>query len=339
MIPNIFISSTIIDLAYLRDGLREAVLELAYNPVMSEHGEVGYLNPETAAESCYRSVKQCQMAVVIVGRRYGKPTKEGNISVTHKEFRTARDSGIPVIAFVENQVMAYKDVFACAKDEFDWNKFEKMDNASMTFSFLDEIRQSQAFNGLISFTSVAEAKKALKLQIANFVGESLSQVFTPMKSDIKSVLAEVITMREEMRAQQKTNPVFITAIRYIVDENRAKGFKYLIEHIVGPPDKAVQLILESKTFDEFVAKAGAKMEVKEQFDIRPTMIASPNDFFGAMSFGVPSMTNPLGTEQAHFAIRRNNVIEMNSAAHNHFDWTYHGLKMEIGIKSEPEKTQ
>jgi hypothetical protein len=41
MIPNIFISSTISDLRYLRDGLREAVSELAYHPVMSEHGEIG----------------------------------------------------------------------------------------------------------------------------------------------------------------------------------------------------------------------------------------------------------------------------------------------------------
>lgn len=31
MIPNIFVSSTVEDLRYLRDGLRDAIVELAYN--------------------------------------------------------------------------------------------------------------------------------------------------------------------------------------------------------------------------------------------------------------------------------------------------------------------
>ena len=42
MIPNVFISSTIEDLHYLREGLRDAVNDLAYRPVMSDYGEVGY---------------------------------------------------------------------------------------------------------------------------------------------------------------------------------------------------------------------------------------------------------------------------------------------------------
>jgi len=111
MIPNVFISSTIEDLHYLREGLRDAVNELAYRPVMSDYGEVGYLHPETAAESCYRSVKECQIAVIIIGCRYGNPSAEGGVSVTHKEFRTARDEGIPLIALVEKEVMSFKKVF------------------------------------------------------------------------------------------------------------------------------------------------------------------------------------------------------------------------------------
>jgi len=43
MIPNIFISSTIKDLKYLRDAIRELISEIGYKPIMSEHGEVGYL--------------------------------------------------------------------------------------------------------------------------------------------------------------------------------------------------------------------------------------------------------------------------------------------------------
>ncbi|MCJ7812359.1 DUF4062 domain-containing protein, partial [bacterium] len=43
MIPNVFISSTIKDLHYLRDAIRDLVKELGYRPIMSEYGDIGYI--------------------------------------------------------------------------------------------------------------------------------------------------------------------------------------------------------------------------------------------------------------------------------------------------------
>ena len=151
--------------------------------------------------------------------------------------------------------------FACAKrgracvpmrmekgGEVRATKIVVMDHAPLTFSLLDEIAKAENYNGLITFTNVTEAKKLLKLQIANFVGESLSKVFSPMRSEIKDVLAEIITLRQQLASQNKANPVFINAIRFIIDDNRAKGLKYLIEHSIGPLDQAFSIIVESKTF-------------------------------------------------------------------------------------------
>jgi hypothetical protein len=42
-------------------------VDLAYTPNMSDYGEIGYINATTAAESCYRSVRQCQLAILIIG--------------------------------------------------------------------------------------------------------------------------------------------------------------------------------------------------------------------------------------------------------------------------------
>ena len=42
MIPRVFVSSTIKDLQHVRDAIRELIMELGYQPAMSEHGEVGY---------------------------------------------------------------------------------------------------------------------------------------------------------------------------------------------------------------------------------------------------------------------------------------------------------
>ena len=100
MIPNIFISSTIADLHYLRDGLRDAIDELCYRTVIREHGEVGYIKPaKAAAESCYCSIRECQIVVLIVGKRYGATGDDG-LSVTHKEFQAARKEQVPIITFV-----------------------------------------------------------------------------------------------------------------------------------------------------------------------------------------------------------------------------------------------
>lgn len=100
MIPNIFISSRIEDLRHLRSVLRDAVEELCYNPVMSEFGEVGYLGNRSAVDSCYHTVPQCQMMVLILGKRYGHLGEDG-LSVTHKEYHAACEAGIPIITFVD----------------------------------------------------------------------------------------------------------------------------------------------------------------------------------------------------------------------------------------------
>ena len=107
MIPNVFVSSTVRDLHYLREAIRETILELAYNPVMSDFGEVGYLNPVTAAASCYQTVEKCQLFILIIGQRYGSLGDDG-VSVTHREFKTAMEHAIPMITFIEPQVLAYK---------------------------------------------------------------------------------------------------------------------------------------------------------------------------------------------------------------------------------------
>jgi len=62
MRPNIFVSSTIQDLQYLREAIRDTILSLGYNPVMSEFGDIGYLPALSVEDACYLSLKDCQIA-------------------------------------------------------------------------------------------------------------------------------------------------------------------------------------------------------------------------------------------------------------------------------------
>jgi hypothetical protein len=63
MRPNIFVSSTIQDLQHLRDAIRDTILELGYNPVMTDYGDVGYLPSVNVEDSCYLSVGECQILI------------------------------------------------------------------------------------------------------------------------------------------------------------------------------------------------------------------------------------------------------------------------------------
>ena len=257
MIPNIFISSTISDLQYLRDAIRDAIVDLRYHPVMSEHGEVGYIRPTTAATACYRTVEQCHMVILIVGKRYGSTGDDG-LSVTHKEYLAAKEANIPTITLVEQQVLHYKEVFDASPDSDLWNTFSRMDKPSNTFKLIDDISSSDVFNGLISFTSAVDAKEKLKLQIADFVGERLGDTIAPMSKQIKDVLAEIKTLRNQMAhgpGETGDTKKYLAATRFLLNDNAAE-YRKLLEQIFGDIDFAVSKIWSLSEFSQVVEEAG-----------------------------------------------------------------------------------
>jgi hypothetical protein len=261
VIPNIFISSTIADLQYLRDGLRDAVNDLRYHPVMSEHGEVGYLRPTTAADACYRTVEQCQMVVLIIGKRYGSIGSDG-LSVTHKEYRAAQLSQIPTITFVEPQVLHYKDVFDSAPSAAIWNDFTRMDNPKNTFEFLEEIARSETYNAIIPFTSAADAKEKLKLQLADFIGERLGGTITPMSKQIKDILAEIKTLRNHLvnaGSGDKDTKRYLAVTRFLLNDSVA-DYRGLLELLFGEIDTAVEKIWNLNSFERVLKVAKVTFE-------------------------------------------------------------------------------
>jgi hypothetical protein len=265
MTPNVFISSTIADLHYLRDALREAVEDLAYRPVMSDYGDVGYISSTTAVDSCYRTVRQCQLVVLVVGRRYGTPDKDG-LSITHREFLTAQDSRIPIITFVESEVLSFKQVFDADPKADLWKKFQGMDNPEATFGLINLVRASPQFNGMIPFSSAMDAKRTLKKQIADFVGERLSDIVIPVRTEVQNVLAEIKGLRSELEraGTAKTSPEITrqtTAFRFLLDD-RAANFKKFVERLFGELDPAIPHLLSCKDVNSLVEKSGRKLTVE-----------------------------------------------------------------------------
>lgn len=319
MIPNIFISSTISDLHYLRDALRDSVADLSYNPVMSDYGEVGYLHPQTAAASCYRSLRQCQMVVLIVGKRYGKIAQDG-VSATHREFLTAQECGIPTISFVEAQVLNYKEVYEADPNATLWDTFPGMDAPRKTFEFIDSITASPTYNGLIPFTSVAAAKRILKLQIADFVGERLNETIKPVRSEVQEVLAEIKTMRNQLMhsatGASQTNEEakqYLTVMRFLLDDRHA-DYRTFVEKTAGDLDAGIPHLIKSKSFHELISALNYTLIFEEDREGFDAMFRQPDHPAGS-----PYMRQATSNMHGWYGIFTDNRVVLNSTMADYFE--------------------
>lgn len=264
MKPNIFISSTINDLSHLRDSIRDLISELDYNPIMSEYGDIGYLPTESAEDSCYIAMKDCQMSIMIIGKRYGSISDNG-LSVTHNEFRTARERKIPIIFLVNEEVLSFKRVYE-ANDKDQEMNFPGMENPKKIFDLIREFSEFKFNNGLITYSNVQSAKNNLKGQFAHIVGDLLKRKLDPVKSEIKDILSEITTLRHILlKNEQEIAEQFATAFRFLLNEEN-KYLKEISETVSNSMEKAVPEMIKQETFESYLHSKGVeiiKMDTKE----------------------------------------------------------------------------
>src|SRR5215475_10791003 len=99
---KVYVSSTVADLKDERQAVMDWLVAADHQPVHSYRP-----NSETVRESCLDDIDGCDLYVLILGHRYGFQPDEGNpkkLSITHLEFRRARQSGIPRIALLRTSV-------------------------------------------------------------------------------------------------------------------------------------------------------------------------------------------------------------------------------------------
>lgn len=76
------------------------------DPFLSAHCvpvlyELEPASPDKALEGCLASLDECQVYLLIVGSQYGSPV--GDLSVTHAEYRRAKEKNLPVLAFIKGE--------------------------------------------------------------------------------------------------------------------------------------------------------------------------------------------------------------------------------------------
>lgn len=99
---KVYISSTVMDLKAERQAVMDWLIAADHQPVHSYRPD-----SETVRDSCLDDIDRCNLYVLILGHRYGFIPQENNpdqLSITHLEFRRAKQSGIPRLALLRTSV-------------------------------------------------------------------------------------------------------------------------------------------------------------------------------------------------------------------------------------------
>ncbi|QTE73991.1 DUF4062 domain-containing protein [Clostridiales bacterium FE2010] len=141
---QIFISSTYEDLREERDKVRDAILSMYHFPVgMELFGAAS----EEQWEIIKETIDTSDYYILIVGQRYGTVIPEGpdkGISYTEKEFRYAKEKGIPILAFLIDDSVPVKAAYVEKKHNKEFNKFKATVKSGRTVSWWknsDELAQ------------------------------------------------------------------------------------------------------------------------------------------------------------------------------------------------------
>ena len=178
LVPRIFISSTFYDLKYARESLGDFIKSYGFEPIRFEIGDVGYTPGEDLDKSCYAAMLESDMAIVIVGGRYGSATSDSEIiendfdkyiSVTHREFDTAVQNKIPVYVFIDEAVYHEYRIYEKNIEEFESGKskinFEASDGINV-HRFIHDIKLFPKIP-IYEFKEIGDIKNILRKQWAD----------------------------------------------------------------------------------------------------------------------------------------------------------------------------
>lgn len=165
------VSSTFYDLKQHRESLRRFLQdELGYRPLLSEHPSFP-INPDIASiPNCReRVLRDADILVLVIGRRYGSLDDQSAKSVTNLEYLTAREKGIPIYAFVEGGILSLLPV---------WRKNQTMDFSSEVdspelFKFVETVRGSDGI-WTQEFEHAENIIEALRIQFAYLQHDNLA---------------------------------------------------------------------------------------------------------------------------------------------------------------------
>lgn len=165
---NVFVSSTCYDLSQVRNDIKQCIIELGHNPILSELNDFP-VNPNlNSSENCINAVKnEADIFVLIIGDKYGSVLDSGK-SITNTEFLTAIEKGIPIYTFTKKEMLSILPVW---EKNPGMNLSGVVDNEKI-FEFLSDIRKKRGIWNF-GFEKAQDITDILKSQLSILFKESL----------------------------------------------------------------------------------------------------------------------------------------------------------------------
>lgn len=168
--PTVFISSTCYDLKQIRSDMRSFFGDdLGYDVLLSEYDQFPLDPSLDTIENCLRVVdERADIFILIIGCRYGWVTDTGH-SVTNLEYLRAKAKGIPIYAFVDQNIVGSLQIW---KDNPGID-FKSVVDTPKLFEFVEEVRSNDRI-WTFSFNTAQDITRTLKIQISYLFNDCLS---------------------------------------------------------------------------------------------------------------------------------------------------------------------
>jgi hypothetical protein len=306
--PRIFVSSTYYDLKHIRNSIETFIIEMGYDPILFESGEIPFKSDLTLDESCYKEIQNSHMQVLIIGGKYGTPDSKTPVktktskedmysfynSITKNEYKTALDQGIPVYIFVEKQVLAEYDTYKNNRDNSTIN-YAHVDSINI-FKLLDEIYAQRTGNYIKGFEKSDDITIWLKDQWAGIFADYLKR--NQNTFELKTLSARINDLGNITGALKEYTEAIMRKIKpenfeKLIDEEdkkiefeKALNFsrESMIDYLIkkgNSKDTKIQLYDKFKSadsLDEFIQKLNIIDNIKEDLLVHNRTLAE-KDFY------------------------------------------------------------
>jgi hypothetical protein len=258
MTPKVFVSSTIEDLAAVRESVRNLILSLGYTPIMSEYNDFGSTPTEAATRICYQAVRKCDVGIVIIAKRYGTKDVISNKSITHNEYLVMRESRIPHFVFVESEALSYQNVYFKNQGEgASTIVFPNVDQPDDLFGFIREVSTSETGNLRIEFDGQNSLCEAIKNQLARHFAELLRDRSDPASKNIDKLMNELMALRRSVEENKDHNDsrTFLKISNQLRNDT-ANNYRKYLEEICGGFEEGVISVIKYGSFEELTTGHG-----------------------------------------------------------------------------------
>ena len=234
MKPRIFISSTFYDLKYIREDLANFVRSYGYEPVLFEDGDIGYTPRRTLDKSCYASMKNSDMVILIIGGEYGsaasgesKDEFKEYMSVTRNEFRTAVEYGIPIFVMIDKKVMAEYGVY-----DVNYDAIEK-EHRNMAFPITKNINVFRFIKEIKEIVTLPIQEFEQSSDIKGFISKQWADMFKNYLNSLRNKMEDkkIENSVNEMKGLIRKMDIMLDSVgKKVLSKEDLKEYEDVINH-------------------------------------------------------------------------------------------------------------